>query len=189
MPDFGGEVGYGFYKVYRTFQVVCPQRGNAQVRKILKGSFAQQVANAMTECYSQHIPNPEFVVTGHSLGGALATLYVAENSISPKNRIRLICTFASPFVGDDDFASKFDALKIPSWRIVNEPDVVPKVPSLSLIPPLAYKHVQTMHPINSGKTTIQSLACWHYLETYLHTLDKTQPLKCKCKLPAGIKIS
>ena len=185
MPEFGGMVGYGFYTIYRTFQVVCPQRGKAQARKILEGSFAQQVANAVTQCYSEKIKHPEFVVTGHSLGAALATLYVAENSITPKSPIPLICTFASPLVGDADFASKFDELKIPSWRIVNEPDLVPKVPGYSIIPPLAYKHIQTEYLVNSTASAVKNIPCYHHLETYLHMLDKTQPLKCKCKLPAG----
>jgi hypothetical protein len=185
MPDFGGEVGSGFYQIYRTLRVVCPQRGNAQARKILIGSFAEQVADTMTECYSEKIKHPEFVVTGHSLGAALATLYVAENSIAPKRPIPLICTFASPFVGDEAFASKFDKLGIPSWRIVNEPDLVPKAPRYSIIPPLAYQHVRTEYLCNSTASAVQSWACYHYLETYLHMLDRTQPLKDECKLPAG----
>jgi hypothetical protein len=173
MPEFGGMVGYGFYTIYRTFQVVCPQRGKAQARKILEGSFAQQVANAVTQCYSEKIKHPEFVVTGHSLGAALATLYVAENSITPKSPIPLICTFASPLVGDADFASKFDELKIPSWRIVNEPDLVPKVPGYSIIP---------LSHISTSRRSIWSIPQHQRLKTSHATITLKLTYICLTKL-------
>jgi lipase (class 3) len=119
----------------------------------------------------------QIVVTGHSLGAALATLYVAENSVIHKATIPLICTFASPRVGDYAFASKFDQLGIPSWRIRNEPDLIPMLP-----PPLLFWHVQTEYMYNSLLSVVWSPECWHYLETYLHLLDSAQPLKKECVL-------
>ena len=50
-------------------------------------------------------PRAEILVTGHSLGGALATIAAADlrGSLRVANRIRLM-TFGSPRVGDDNFS-------------------------------------------------------------------------------------
>jgi Lipase (class 3) len=115
-------------------------------------------------------------VTGHSLGAALATLYVAENNrtvAAPS----LICTFGSPRVGDSVFATKFGELGVPSWRIVNDLDPVPKVPFLG------FWHVETEYLYNSGSSVDWSWACCHSLNTYLYLLDPKQPLSPECRWP------
>jgi predicted lipase len=82
--------------------------------------------------------------TGHSLGSALATLYVAKNASDKQLVISRIYTFASPFVGDAEFVRSFDGLGIESWRIANFWDVLPHLP-----PNLEFKHVHCPYPINS----------------------------------------
>ena len=66
--------------------------------------------------------------TGHSLGGALCSLYagmLVENSYP----VYGIYTFASPRPGDDDFATALTkAIPGPHHRVVNEGDIVPHVP-------------------------------------------------------------
>ena len=104
-------------------------------------------------------------VVAHSLGSALATLYVADNSLTKKVKTPLLCTLASPRVGDYTFATNFNNLGIASWRIVNELDVVPKLP---IFP---FWHIDTEHLYNSGTSTWWSLECWHSIDTYLHLLD------------------
>ena len=81
-------------------------------------------------------------VTAHSLGGALATLYVLENAKEDKIANQVLYTFASPMVGDATFAAAFDALGLTSWRIVNEPDLVPKAPGEFL----GYQHIGVEKP-------------------------------------------
>lgn len=69
-------------------------------------------------------------VAGHSLGGALAVLTAARLKIrgvcSP-----LLFTYGQPAVGGADFASRFDQ-ELPDhlWRLINQQDVVPRVPPL-----------------------------------------------------------
>ena len=116
-------------------------------------------------------------MTGHSLGAALATLHVAENSQSTKFTTPLICTFASPRVGDFVFKTEFDKLGITSWRVVNELDVVPKLPFLG------YWHVEKEEAYNSGPSVDWTLGCWHSLNTYLHLIDPSQPLSPECQWP------
>ncbi|MEO0649688.1 MAG: lipase family protein [Planctomycetota bacterium] len=67
-------------------------------------------------------------VTGHSLGGALASLYagmLTENGV----RVYGLYTFASPRPGNEAFASALKhEISGPHYRVVNDGDVVPHLP-------------------------------------------------------------
>ena len=184
LPRFGGKVGAGFLKIYQTIRVVCPPLGKGLSAESLEreGSFAEQVAAAIRHCAGRTEP-ANIVVTGHSLGGALATLFVADNVAHQPSDITifLICTFASPKVGDYDFAVKFNDLGVTSWRIVDEPDVIP------MLFLFGFYHVQTEYPFSSLSFVVWTLPCFHYLETYLHWLDPNQPLKPCCVWPNALK--
>jgi hypothetical protein len=191
MPGFGS-AGYGFQRIYQTLRVVKylgpPAAGAASPAQTLQaaGSFADQVA-ATIHAHAAGAPRAgedaappplqSINVIGHSLGSALATLYVAQNAVTPKVATPLICTFASPRVGDYTFKTKFDGLGITSWRIVNELDLVPKLPFLD------FWHVDVEYLYNSGSSTVWSPGCWHSLNTYLHLLDPKQPLLPSCVWP------
>jgi hypothetical protein len=184
-----GNVGYGFKRIYQTLRVVhhdaAEARGAAIVPPQPSGTFAQQVAAAVErhaatmrradEAPTQRSVTKSIDVTGHSLGGALATLYIADNFATGSLATPLICTFASPRVGDSTFVTQFDQLGITSWRIVNELDLVPKLPFLG------FSHVETAQTYNSGLSVVLSPACWHSLSTYLHLIDPKQSLDAGCR--------
>lgn len=69
--------------------------------------------------------NETFLIVGHSLGGAIATLYAADliNRGVPKSKI-LVYTYGSPAVGDENFVSTYDG-HIYYHRIRNKYDPVP----------------------------------------------------------------
>jgi hypothetical protein len=196
MPGFNNtNVGYGFYQIYQTLRVMYRPRlapssgGMAAPSESLEaaGSFADQVAAAVQRHAAESTPpgaargaKMSIVVAGHSLGSALATLYVAENSVKQRVQTPLLCTLASPRVGDEAFATKFDALGIGSWRIVNKPDVVPDLPFSFL----GFDHVESQHLYDSSSWTTISLECWHSIDTYLHLLDPKLP-----PLPGCISVS
>jgi len=76
-------------------------------------------------------------VTGHSLGGALATLCAAELAASGRRGIRVsMVNFGSPRVGNAAFVEAYNSLVPDSIRVVNGADAVPTVPAL-----LGYRHV------------------------------------------------
>jgi len=191
-----GKVAYGFNRIYQTLRVVKPAAAQSLGAEIQArsaqptGTFAEQVAatvreraaaTARTSDMKAEAPSAAVTieVAGHSLGAALSTLYVAENASGGHAIIPLICTFASPRVGDPVFATKFDELAISSWRIVNELDLVPKLPFLG------FQHVEAERAYNSGGSVNWSLACWHSLRTYLHLIDPKQPLAIECKRPSS----
>jgi pimeloyl-ACP methyl ester carboxylesterase len=191
MPGFG-EVGYGFYNIYQTLRIVyavipvTPPGASAAARPAAEsmesaGTFADQVAAAVHRHAGESQPpgaataaKMSVTVTGHSLGSALATLYVAHNSQTKKVETPLLCTLASPRVGDYDFKTIFDGLSIPSWRIVNEPDLIPNTPYFG------FWHIATEYEYDSGWSTIPWPECWHSIYTYLHLLDPSQPLSSSC---------
>ena len=200
MEGFGGDVGYGFYRIYQTMRIIYPIKGQALTETApagqgesleAAGTFADQVAEAVRRDAAESQPataaavaTPMSVtVAAHSLGSALATLYVADNSRTKKVATPLLCTFASPRVGDYTFATTFDGLGIPSWRIVNELDIVPKLP---IFP---FWHIQTEHLYNSGASTVWSLGCWHSIDTYLNLLDPKQPLLPSCVWPPKMVVA
>ncbi|KAL4591023.1 hypothetical protein LXL04_003971 [Taraxacum kok-saghyz] len=83
-------------------------------------------------------------VTGHSLGGALATLLALELSSSQLAKRGAISVtmynFGSPRVGNKKFAQLYNEKVKDSWRVVNHRDIIPSVPRL-----MGYCHVA--HPI------------------------------------------
>lgn len=85
-------------------------------------------------------------LTGHSLGGAMATLAAASCKFSESNRLNVsgVYTYGQPRVGDIDFATKYNfQLKEKTFRIVNNNDVIARIPNVD------YEHVGTLKFINS----------------------------------------
>ena len=69
-------------------------------------------------------------VTGHSLGGALATLAVAKLRQERGHPVNGLYTFGQPRVGDEEFATHFNQdFGMYTYRFVNYNDVVPRVPT------------------------------------------------------------
>eukprot|EP00466_Bigelowiella_natans_P008871 jgi/Bigna1/89404/estExt_fgenesh1_pg.C_480133 len=79
------------------------------------------------------------VFTGHSLGGALATLAALDNAtlVRPLHHLTALFTFGSPRVGSYAFASLFDRKVPEAMRLVFERDMVTNQPKFCC----AYKHV------------------------------------------------
>jgi Lipase (class 3) len=189
---FGGDVGYGFYRIYRTMRIIYPPKGQALTATTsagqgesleAAGTFADQVAEAVRRHAAESAPAAtaaaapmSVTVVAHSLGSALATLYVADNSLTKKLNTPLLCTLASPRVGDYTFATNFNNLGIASWRIVNEPDVVP------MLPIFPFWHIDEEYEYNSLGSAVWSLECCHSIDTYLHLLNPQLPLLPQCVL-------
>ncbi|KAK7393270.1 hypothetical protein VNO78_21821 [Psophocarpus tetragonolobus] len=80
-------------------------------------------------------------VTGHSLGGALATLLALElssNQLVKRGAISItMYNFGSPRVGNKRFAEVYNERVKDSWRVVNHRDIIPTVPRL-----MGYCHVE-----------------------------------------------
>ena len=76
----------------------------------------------------------EVIVTGHSLGGALCTMfgYMTAKAL-PDRKVKVI-SFASPRVGNEKFRDDFQKLpNLSHFRVVNNDDAVTGTPNGSLI--------------------------------------------------------
>jgi len=172
----GGNVAQGFCDIYNTFGTMTPGQ---QQSTPAPATFAADVAQAATEGLAAEVDPADLpvVVTGHSLGGALATLLVADLTANTQLRPQA-WTFASPNVGDAAFAARYAAPNRVSWRIYNQADVVPYFPADIFD---HYQPVTTGYAINSVGKAKWNLGCAHALNTYLHVLSPaTVPLDPAC---------
>ena len=120
-------------------------------------------------------------ITGHSLGGALATLGAAHLS---GWGLTACYTFGAPRIGDKGFAGN---LRIPVYRVVNPGDPVPHVPT----PLRGYRHAgdgrglrrtspsDKVREIWNGLVRLWRLARWQELSLYLvyDTVDRRHNIR------------
>jgi hypothetical protein len=86
------------------------------------------------------------VVTGHSLGGAVAT-YIARAIAHDYGTTVSLPTFGSPFTGTSAFVRSFKRAHIKITRVVHNFDIVPE------LPPIGYSHVgKPFHLDPNGKS-------------------------------------
>ncbi|KAL6720141.1 hypothetical protein ACLMJK_002062 [Lecanora helva] len=95
--------------------------------------------------------NPDYrvIVTGHSLGAALATLAAGDlrkQSEDLKNRTELY-TFGGPRVGDVETVDFLTKQSNKTYRITNNADIIPQVPG----PIIGYMHLSPEHYIFRNK--------------------------------------
>jgi predicted lipase len=191
-----GRVACGFDRIYSTLKVIKRRLPSATViaaaaqpeTEVFSGSFADQLEQLALSREAERglapradgrRPARPTIVTGHSLGSALTTLFALENSTKNKFDISTLCTFASPRVGNMEFVRTFNQLPINSWRIVNTEDLVPKLPPH--IPVLLdYDHVDVESSFSSAGQAKKNLACAHAMETYLHWLDPAVAVRPDC---------
>ncbi len=102
--------------------------------------------------------NQKIWVTGHSLGGALASLFAAmvlERGLP----LTGVYTYAAPRVGDKTFEKAMDThvrnAGALNWRIVNEGDLVPHLP-----PEPWFSHAGTRVLLQMDDTTTTDLDTW-----------------------------
>nr|CAG8538077.1 15673_t:CDS:2 [Entrophospora candida] len=106
-------------------------------------------------------------VTGHSLGAAYTTLFYShllkiKEGFGDQCLLRDAYAFASPLVGDSNFAAEFFSLYNTDhnlgknlWRIVNDNDIIPRLPphNLALFRPYA-DNIYTTNYVHIGDEII-----------------------------------
>lgn len=154
----GGKTELGFTRFFESFSFVDPISGDSQNLEDYLRGLSETAA---------------FTVTGYSLGGALATL----NAVVLANRNIPVDAyyFASPMVGNSTFVKTYNTMVPNSYCIVNQPDIVPKLPGALL----GYEHVKTLYEINSLNYPQfkRSISSFHSLNVYIYTLGATNTNK------------
>uniref|UniRef100_A0AC34QDL7 Fungal lipase-like domain-containing protein n=1 Tax=Panagrolaimus sp. JU765 TaxID=591449 RepID=A0AC34QDL7_9BILA len=106
----GGKVNSYFYLAFKTL-------------------WNKGLGNAIQYLRTQY-PTYEIRVTGHSLGGSLASLaafWLSASGIIPPMQLRMI-SFGEPKVGDEIYSKTYSKYVPLSFRVVNHLDLVPHVP-------------------------------------------------------------
>nr|GMD81321.1 phospholipase A1-Ibeta2, chloroplastic-like [Ipomoea batatas] len=163
-------------------------------------SLAQSVVDEVQRLIEQYKGEPlSITVTGHSLGAALALLVADElSTCTPDAPPVAVFSFGGPRVGNRGFANRLDAKNVKVLRIVNNQDVITKVPGmfvnesldkklreseaatglLNMLDdsmPWAYSHVGTELRVDTTMSPFlrpdADVACCHDLEAYLHLVD------------------
>jgi len=127
-------------------------------------------------------PDYEICITGHSLGGALSTLFGFMISHETDNKV-VVTSFASPRVGDWEWKKAFEAKSnLYHYRVTNQRDAITAVPMIN------YYHVGNniqlkddkfkLFPLNSVRGWFDEtlFTCWsaseHNVDLYYTRLTK-----------------
>ncbi|KAJ1840784.1 hypothetical protein LPJ73_006325, partial [Coemansia sp. RSA 2703] len=92
-----------------------------------------QAMDIVLELIKQY-PRYRIVATGHSLGGARASLFVADIATRyPELRSRIqLYTYGQPRCGNPDFARYMESFDIPYIRVINKGDLFAHLPIILL---------------------------------------------------------
>ncbi|NEW07574.1 lipase family protein [Paenibacillus sp. SYP-B3998] len=119
-------------------------------------------------------PQKKLFVTGHSLGGALATLCAVDIVANTPFESPCVYTFASPRVGNAVFAKTFDRQIATRHRIYNVNDLVPQLPPVIYRSPKTDQNYYYVHVKKGDEVRFQkgSISANHAIGNYFSELVK-----------------
>lgn len=123
---FRGTQTLGDWLANVDFVQTAQPHGWGQIERGFSGVY-QGSAPAIIGALRNAGPPAHVYVTGHSLGGSLATLCAADIRAT-LGATTTLYAFASPRTGDPAFADRFNVECPDTWRIVNTEDIVNTVP-------------------------------------------------------------
>lgn len=138
----------------------------------------RQIGKLLLDAVNRLDPNLPCYVTGHSLGGAVATLAAMEIALNlPKIRDRLqLYTYASPRVGDRAFAQAHSQLIPNSYRIANISDSVPLIPPITIQNSLVRANYTHIGQKWSFATQFGDVLLNHVVDTYRTAIEAEQEI-------------
>lgn len=156
---------------------VCESGG--KIHSGFDEAFNQVSVEIQTFLDKNEFINKPLFITGHSLGGALAT--IATKKLTRKGGIAACYTFGSPRVGDEDWTIN---IKTPIYRIVNAADPVTMLPpSAEIIGFFAW----LLHFFPYFGKTIRKFLLSKF-GGYFHTGDMRYLTNCKNKNYNNVKL-
>jgi len=161
----GGATHRGFTELYRS--------ARPQVMELLRQAPAG---------------NPLFV-TGHSLGGALATLAAVDLAENSDFSAPVVYTFAAPRVGNPVFVAAYNKAVPQSFRIANKDDIVVHLPPLVYQDPRTKTIYYYSHVRHSSELDFKGggISGNHVLSSYFRALALEEPefVDAMCMDPIG----
>jgi triacylglycerol lipase len=116
----------------------------------------------------------QLYITGHSLGGALATLCAVDVALNTKFKAPVVYSYASPRVGSPTFASRFNNLNSNCHRFYNQYDLVPQLPTILYKSPKTDRIYYYLHVKKGIELSFQkgSVSANHAIDNYFSELAK-----------------
>jgi hypothetical protein len=156
-------VGDGFNKIYAN--------KNSQMSQSMQEQLFYKLSKLSTT-------PKQIIITGHSLGCSLGTLFALDMAVSMPNVDIFNMNFASPRVGVHSFYNAYNhyGLANKTIRVRNLYDLVPKVPFSDW--PFDFKHVGLEFDLSFTLDTYAHLDfpaivdAWHSLLNYRYVLDQ-----------------
>ena len=142
-----GNVHAGFLKLYNSLRIQAMQR------------------------LDEMVPRGELRVCGHSLGSALSSLAVLDMRERWPNLPLQHYNFASPRLASPAFARYYNAMGVPTWRVVNDSDLVPDLPPC-VSPRGLYQHLGLAVTFTASYTSVT--AAHSLTDCYLYALNNPQ---------------
>ncbi len=101
-------------------------------------------------------------ITGHSLGGALATIATQNLEHKIKSQIAACYTFGSPRVGNKQYERN---IKAPFYRVVHSTDIV------TLVPSIGYVHIGDPRYLTYSKPDSDKFMFYRSIPTFRRLLE------------------
>lgn len=128
-------------------------------------------------------------ITGHSLGGALATLAAMDIMCNTSIEQVSVYTYASPRVGDPHFVKQYNYIVPIHWRFQNKYDIVPHLPTLVYYSAQTEQNYFYLHVKGEvlRNFKLSSVSANHLLQSYFQDLADDMPdiAKQLCESPLG----
>jgi triacylglycerol lipase len=127
---------------------VYPYAGESSSGAEIHKGFAAAYFSMRDEIlrYFQQSSQQQVIVTGHSLGGALATICAVDLQYNFTGQFGIeVYTYGAPRVGNSGFAESFNRRVPQSYRFVHGMDIVPALPRFWQ----GYRHVEEEYRLGS----------------------------------------
>jgi triacylglycerol lipase len=153
---------------------VYPYKGDSKSGAMMHRGFVNAYFSVRDQIHayikSQAITS--VVATGHSLGGALATLCAVDLQYNFSTQITTLeaYTYGSPKVGNDGFKDSFNRRVANSYRFVQGMDIVPELPRWWQ----GYRHVEKEFRIGQrfSLNLVSARFKDHAIDKYIEELKK-----------------
>ncbi|WP_369902064.1 lipase family protein [Bacillus manliponensis] len=134
-------------------------------------SIYESCRDNIMDTLSQLSPNKTLLVTGHSLGGALAVLHMLDARVNTSFFHYELYNFGAPKVGDLTFRNYYKIQVANSFRFVNLFDIVPLLPPHRIqFEGEEWEYFHVHHNITFAKNT-NSITRNHHITTYKECLS------------------
>ena len=170
----GSDGNADWFDNFKFYKKTIPYEGTNKKIKVHTGFINQykavrkEIHKRVHDCGTNHV-----IVTGHSLGGALATLCALDLQYNNDCRDIICVPIASPKVGNRYFVKSYNKRIPKTYRFVYRNDSVCKVPFKLM----GFKHISQKRYLGSKLKWYERFLIWgnpldHYPKKYLKEITE-----------------